>query len=145
MSDTTIRRARPADAAEMARLCGELGYPLSAEEMQRRLGVLLPNDRHLVVVAAERDSLYGWAHGEHRFSLEGGDRAELMGLVVDARSRRGGVGRALVAGIEAWVAARGIRSLTVRSNAARAESHPFYAALGYERSKTQHVYTKAFP
>jgi hypothetical protein len=30
----------------------------------------------------------------------------------------------------------------VRSNAARAESHPFYEALGYVRSKTQHVYTK---
>lgn len=56
--------------------------------------------------------------------------------------RRGGLGRALVGVAEAWTHARGIPSLTVRSNAARAESHPFYEALGYARAKTQHVYSK---
>jgi GNAT superfamily N-acetyltransferase len=95
-----IRRARPADAVELSRLAGELGYPLAVAEMARRLGVLLP------------------------------DR------------RRGGLGRALVGVAEAWTHARGIPSLTVRSNAARAESHPFYEALGYARAKTQHVYSK---
>jgi len=34
------------------------------------------------------------------------------------------------------------RRLTVRSNAARELSHPFYEALGYSRDKTQHVYRK---
>jgi len=33
--------------------------------------------------------------------------------------------------------------LRVRSNVARAQSHPFYAAMGYDRVKTQHVYCKA--
>ena len=143
MSDTIIRRARNADAPELARLSGELGYPLTAEEMARRLAVLLPNERHLVAVAAVDGALRGWAHIEHRFSLEGGDRAELMGLVVDSKARRGGVGRELVALAEAWAVARGMASVTVRSNAARAESHPFYEQLGYTRSKTQHVYVKA--
>jgi GNAT superfamily N-acetyltransferase len=142
MSDTIIRRARGADAAELARLSGELGYPVTAEEMARRLAVLLPNERHLVAVAAGGGALRGWTHVEHRFSLEGGDRVELMGLVVDSKSRRGGLGRELVALAEAWASARGLASLTVRSNAARAESHPFYEKLGYARSKTQHVYGK---
>jgi GNAT superfamily N-acetyltransferase len=143
MSDTEIRRARLADAVEMARLAGELGYPTSADEMTRRLGVLLANDRHHIVVATDGSSLCGWVHVEHRFSLDGGDRGELMGLVVDARRRRSGLGRELVRIAEAWTAARGIPWLTVRSNAARAESHPFYEAQGFTRSKTQHVYTKA--
>jgi len=43
---TEIRRARPGDAAEMARLSDELGYPMSAEEMERRLAVLLRDQRH---------------------------------------------------------------------------------------------------
>ncbi len=33
--------------------------------------------------------------------------------------------------------------MTVRSNAARELSHPFYEALGYARAKTQHVYVKS--
>src|SRR5262245_52153327 len=95
-SSIEIRKARLDDAVEMARLSGELGYPLTADEMGIRLTVLLPEERHLVVVAVESEILHGWAHAEHRFTLEGGDRAELMGLVVDARARGQGTGRQLV-------------------------------------------------
>jgi GNAT superfamily N-acetyltransferase len=139
---TEIRRAQIADAAEMARLAGELGYPMSSGEMTRRLAVLLPNDHHYVAVAASVECLLGWMHVEHRFSLEGGDRAELMGLVVDSTARRRGVGRELVDVAENWTLAQGLSSLTVRSNAAREQSHPFYESLGYSRSKTQHIYSK---
>jgi GNAT superfamily N-acetyltransferase len=139
----TVRRARRADAAEMARLAGELGYPMAEPEMARRLAALLDDERHLVAVSADGGALRGFLHVEHRFSLEGGERAELMGLVIDSRWRRGGLGRTLVGVAEAWTRARGIASLTVRSNAARTESHPFYEAIGYTRSKTQHVYVKA--
>jgi hypothetical protein len=54
---TEIRRAQVADAAEMARLAGELGYPMSNAEMTRRLAVLLPNERHYVVVAARGERM----------------------------------------------------------------------------------------
>src|SRR5688572_11290388 len=127
----------------MTRLSAQLGYPMSPAEMTLRLGVLLPNERHYIAVAASGERLLGWMHVEHRFSLEGGDRAELMGLVVDASARRGGVGRALVGAAEKWALTRGLPALTVRSNATREHSHPFYEALGYAREKTQHVYRKA--
>ncbi len=140
--DTETRRAQVADAAEMARLAGILGYPMSSAEMTRRLGVLLPNEAHNVAVVASGDLLLGWMHVEHRFSLEGGDRAELMGLVVDPTARRQGIGRTLLDVAENWTLAQGISALTIRSNAARELSHPFYESLGYSRSKTQHVYTK---
>lgn len=139
---TEIRRAEIADAPEMVRLAGELGYPMPLSEMTRRLAVLLPNERHYVAVAASGDGLLGWMHVEHRSSLEGGDRAELMGLVVDSTARRQGLGRALLHVAENWTLAQGMSSLTVRSNAARESSHPFYESLGYSRSKTQHVYKK---
>lgn len=137
-----IRRAQLGDAPEMTRLSVQLGYPMSAAEMARRLGVLLQSERHCVTVAGNGELLLGWMHVEHRSSLEGGDRAELMGLVVDSRARRGGVGRRLVEVAETWAVSRGLSTLTVRSNAARELSHPFYEALGYSRAKTQHVYTK---
>jgi len=137
-----IRRAQLDDAAELARLAEQLGYPMSAAEMALRLAALLEDERHHVAVAPSGGSILGWMHVEHRTSLEGGDRAELMGLVVDSAARRGGLGRMLVKAAEEWAAARGLAVLTVRSNVAREQSHPFYEALGYSRAKTQHVYRK---
>lgn len=126
----------------MARLAEELGYPMSDAEMSQRLAKLIADDRHCIAVVADGDRLLGWMHVEHRISLEGGDRAELMGLVVDSAARRLGFGRELVSVAESWALERGLRTLTVRSNAARRLSHPFYESLGYSRTKTQHVYSK---
>jgi GNAT superfamily N-acetyltransferase len=137
-----IRRARFGDAEEMARLAAQLGYPVTVAEMAERLVALLPNGRHCIAVAASGERLLGRVHVEHRSSLELGDRAELMALVVDSSARRRGLGRALVEYAEAWALSRGLAALTVRSNAARELSHPFYEALGYTRDKTQHVYSK---
>ena len=141
-SPTEIRRAVIADAAELARLSGELDYPLTADEMRQRLSALLPSERHYVAVIPSGGRLLGWMHVEHRVSLESGDRAELVGLVVDSTARRRGVGRQLVDAAEHWALAQGLSTLTVRSNVARELSHPFYESLGYERAKTQHVYRK---
>jgi GNAT superfamily N-acetyltransferase len=138
-----IRRAGIADAAEMMRLASELGYPMTADEMRQRLATLLPSERHYVAVAASGERLVGWMHVEQRFSLDEGERAELMGLVVDSTARRRGLGRRLVEVAEKWALAQGLASLTVRSNVVRELSHPFYEALGYSRRKTQHVYRKA--
>ena len=142
-SQTEIRRAQLSDAAEMARLAIQLGYPITVAELTQRLAALLPNERHCIAVAVSGARMLGRVHVEHRSGIEAGERAELMALVVDADARRGGVGRELVAVAEQWALSRGLTSLVVRSNAARELSHPFYLALGYSRDKTQHVYSKA--
>ena len=142
-AQTRIRRAQPSDAAEMARLSIQLGYPMTAAEVTKRLTVLLPNERHYIAVAVSGTRMLGRMHVEHRSGIEAGERAELMALVVDADARRAGVGRELVEAAERWALSRGLSSLVVRSNAARELSHPFYLALGYSRDKTQHVYSKA--
>src|SRR5690606_41893370 len=99
-------------------------------------------EHHYSAVASCDERLLGWMHFEHRFSLEGGDRAELMGLVVGPTARRRGLGRELIRIAEDWTRRRGLSSLTVRSNSARELSHPFYESLGYRRNKTQHVYSR---
>lgn len=137
-----LRQARREDAAEIARLAGELGYPAAEPEMRARLAELLGRPEHCAIVAASGARLLGWAAAEIRTLLVAGTKAELMGLVVAAEARRLGVGTALVAAVERWAVARGCTQLGVRSNVARAESHPFYECLGYARTKTQHVYSK---
>ncbi|MGH9068064.1 MAG: GNAT family N-acetyltransferase [Acidimicrobiales bacterium] len=139
-----FRLAQVEDAAEITRLAAELGYPASVQDMASRLATLLPLPEHFVVVAESGGALLGWAAVEIRMQLVSGRKAELMGLVVDANARRMGIGKALVRATENWVREQGFDKMTVRSSAARPESHPFYERLGYERSKTQHVYIKHF-
>lgn len=146
-SSAVIRPARPSDAAEIARLSHELGYPATADQLRARLAELLGSSRCLVAVAeagegGREDRLAGWIAVERRLSLESGEGAEITGLVVAASSRRTGVGAALVATAERWVREHGLASVRVRSNVVRPESHPFYRRLGYAAVKTQHVYEK---
>lgn len=157
----TVRSACPADAAEIARLAGELGYPSQAATMRTRLLQLAEDSRHWVAVAVpegiaaaagtaaagaiaaiDSQRLGGWVHVARCATLEGGEYAEILGLVVDSQARRAGVGRLLARAAERWGAEQGLLRLTVRSNAARVQAHEFYPALSFTRVKTQHVYVK---
>ena len=139
-----LRRARLEDAAEIARLVTELGYPVKAGAILPRLQVLLVHPDHLVTVAAgPNDRLSGVIMAEHRVLLLYGPQVEIMGLSVGSDVRRMGVGRALVEAVEAWARQFGDNQIVVRSNVVRLESHPFYEKIGYERRKTQHVYARS--
>ena len=142
-STATLRRARQDDAAELARLSAQLGYPQQDVVFAARLRRLLVSADHPVIVASDDGrTLLGFVAIERRLLLEAGERVEIVGLVVDDRARRRGIGQALVRAAEDWARDIGVAELMVRSNAARAESHPFYEGRGFVRAKTQHVYRK---
>jgi GNAT superfamily N-acetyltransferase len=142
----SIVPAQNTDAAEIARLSIELGYPAIEDETRAALTKLLKSPRHFAVVAADRTGqLIGWAAAERRLTLESGEIMELTGLVVAVSARRLGVGKALVSAAERWALQEGFLSIRVRSNATREESHPFYTGIGFQRTKMQHVYKKSLP
>lgn len=146
MTDASVlRKARVEDAAEVARLAGQLGYATPVEAMHERLSVLVSHPDHCIVVAERDGHVLGWIAVEHRRTLESGERVEIVGLVVDAQCRSGGVGRLLVQAAEQWAQQLGFDTLCVRSNVLRDASHPFYERMGYVRRKTQHYYVKALP
>jgi GNAT superfamily N-acetyltransferase len=137
-----LRPARIEDAAEIARLSIELGYPATVVDMRSRLALLLEQAAHRVCVVDAGETLQGWIAIEQRLILEIGDCVEVMGLVVDTNSRHSGVGRALMEEAERWARTLGIGRITVRSDILRDASHPFYERMGYVRHKTQHAYDK---
>ena len=144
-----IRPAELNDAAEIARLAGELGYPAATAEISTRLKLLLGQPIHFIAVAAARESsqkqLLGWIAAEERTLLVSSPQIDIMGLIVSQAVRRQGVGHALIAAAEHWAGERGQKYIAVRSNTRRQESHPFYEGLGYSRKKSQHVYVKEIP
>ncbi len=140
------RRAAVEDAGEIARLARELGYPSTGAQMRARLERLGTQAHHCVLVLpGPEPALLGWLHAVRQLVLESGESIEILGLVVDARARRGGLGRMLVQAAEQWGRDCGVGRILVRSNAVRTEAHQFYPALGYTRTKTQHVYLKPLP
>ena len=141
-SKVLIRPPRAADAEQLVALNRELGYATEPQQIVSRIKKASKLPEHFVAVAEIESGVIGWVQAEHRFSMDTGEKAELVGLVVGAGARRRGVGRLLVRAAEEWAVDRGLSSIVVRSNVVRPESHPFYKRIGYSRSKTQHVYAK---
>jgi GNAT superfamily N-acetyltransferase len=142
MNDFVVRRAKITDAPEVAELGRVLGYPVDRETMRRRLEQLGSREHHIIFVADTGTNLAGWIHGAERNLLVVERIVEICGLVVAAGQRGGGVGRRLIEAVEQWARDRGFAEISVRSNVARPESHPFYEKLEFSRTKTQHVYRK---
>jgi GNAT superfamily N-acetyltransferase len=139
----STRSPQLSDVPRLSELSGQLGYPVSQVELGRRLTYLLTRpDHHLVLAETGHDQVVGWIHAAEQWVLESEPACEILGLVVDQNYRCQGVGRTLVAAVEAWAGTRGVTTIKVRSNVVRAESHPFYERLGYARVKSQHVYRK---
>ena len=137
-----IRRARLSDAARLAELSGQLGYPASRAEIAQRMKRVRPAARHAIFVAESEKLVTGWLHVSVTPLLEVALRAEVSGLVVDENMRSQGAGAKLLAAAERWAAARGCKSMSVRSNVVRERAHEFYLQNGYEHYKTQKAFRK---
>ncbi|HEC23917.1 MAG TPA: GNAT family N-acetyltransferase [Chloroflexi bacterium] len=134
-----IRPAREGDAPAITRLCGQLGYPASLEEVQRRLHrVIQEAGTHIVCVAEmPGQGVVGWVHAFVCDSLLVDTYVEIGGLIVDREYRRHGLGRRLMEAAEEWALRRGCGQIRLRSNVIREGAHRFYERLGYEFVKTQ--------
>jgi GNAT superfamily N-acetyltransferase len=140
-----VRNAKSSDAKQIARLCGELGYPATPAQVTARLRRLTPAARHAVFVAESADGagVVGWVHVSVSYLLESDLRAEVNGLIVGEGQRSAGAGAKLLEAAEGWARKRGCRGMNVRSNVIRERAHKFYEREGYEHYKTQKAFRKA--
>ena len=134
-----IRPARPADAAALADLSTELGYPSTEAQVGDRLRLLDDPERTLLVADAP-DGLAGFIDVHVQRVVEADPYGEVGGLVVAAPHRGTGLGAALLAAAADWSRARGLERMWIRANLAREGSHDFYAAVGCRTVKDQRVY-----
>lgn len=143
MNDVTIRRAAEQDAPALAHLCAQLGYPTDQDVLTPRLAAILGRpDQAVFVAAAPSGEVIGWLHVLTTQYLESEAFAEIGGIVVDERQRRGGAGRALMQAAEAWAVVQGMQSVRLRSNVIREKAHLFYRSIGYQQVKSQYTFEK---
>ena len=140
--EPAIRRATTADAADIARLSQQLGYPTTPEQSARRLLEVNRNPEHAVFVAADGEAVIGWVHALIGHSLVADTTAEVAGLVVDEAYRGQRVGRVLLQQVERWAQEQSCIAVRLRSNVVLSRAHAFYQNLGYELTKTSKNFYK---
>lgn len=137
-----VREVRPQDAAAIAVLLIELGYPVEVAAVPPRLE-RLREAGDLVFVAELDGRLAGLAHLHVSPSIEYDRPAgKLSALVVDEQHRGSGIGRALVEAVEAAARARDCVLLFLTTADRRGDAHAFYERLGFEQ--TGRRYAKRF-
>ena len=133
MMTDNIRTARPEDAAELARLFTELGHATTEDEVRTRWSAWQAGGNVGLVVDGAHNELIGAATLHQTIVLH---RPKPIGrisaLIVDARHRDEGIGRALVNYAERMFRDAGCGMVEVTSNMRRADAHAFYQHLGYE-------------
>jgi len=134
-SSVEIRVAQGRDAAGVAALLGELGYPTSAEQAAERLERIASDPSTWVIVAEVESDLAGLG-ALHVQNLVERDEpgCEVAGLVVGDAFRRRGIGELLMEALEAEARRRGGSAMVLNTAHRRADAHAFYEALGYEHT-----------
>ena len=132
---TTIRAPEPRDAAAIARLLGELGYPSDEQEVPARLESFSRQRDAAIWVAEHGGEVAGLATAHVITSIHRQDPVAMLTVLVVASPHQGhGVGGALLRHAEGWAAARGAHAISLTSALRRVEAHEFYRAHGYEHT-----------
>lgn len=135
----SIRLADLKDAASIAELSQQLGYSVPTGETRKKLNEILQQENHVVFVAVREERVAGWIHGFYLPRLTSEPFAEIAAMVVDENQRKQGIGKLLCKAVIRWAKEKGIKSLRVRCNIVRTDTHQFYQKLGFVEKKEQKV------
>jgi predicted N-acetyltransferase YhbS len=128
-----VRTAAPADAADIAALLGQLGYPMDARESALRLEQAARQPAGTLLVATgETGAVVGLIALHWCFMVQQPRPvARITTMVVDDRERRRGIGRLLMKAGAQSARAAGCDVLELTTGLQRAEAHAFYRSLGF--------------
>lgn len=132
MENVLVREARAEDAADVARLLGQLGYAAGEGAVAARIERHRESPADLLLVAESAERVVALAALHVSIALEyDGVAGKLSAIVVESGLRGHGIGRALVEAIEAEARRRGCVLLFLTTNERRRDAHAFYRALGF--------------
>ena len=135
-----VREAQLKDVKGITRLCQQLGYSTSTQEVQEYIQLETDRQRIVYIACQKADSVIGWINVYVANELLVSKQAEIGGLIVDERYRACGIGRQLMQQAKVWAQQQGCSSLQVRSNIIRQQAHSFYERVGFNLDKTQKVF-----
>jgi GNAT superfamily N-acetyltransferase len=139
----SIRPAQARDVPALADLMGQLGYPISLEDMHDRLVFVMASPADELFVA-EADGRVVGCIGAHimDFVHRVGRCGFITAMVVSSEHRRRGLGTKLLDYLEEWLRDQGVRYVRVNTGSYRKDdAFPFYEARGYQQNGVRFVKT----
>jgi len=141
-SEITLRLARETDAGDLARLSGQLGFPITPETAKSRLREALGSPDHALIVAEVAGGAAGLVELRRVRLATAWRQVEVIALVVDDAYRRRGIGTRLLAEAERWAYDLRCGKIRVRSNAERDHAHSLYRRSGFEPARAETLFEK---
>jgi len=136
-----VRKVTDKDIPQLLSLLDQLGYTISAREIQKRIDLIESKDDNVIFVAEKNDKqILGCLHVTIDSRLAEGAFGEIVSLVVDERERGKKIGRKLVNAAVSWISDKGNSRVRVRCNVKRHEAHLFYTHLGFDEIKSQKIF-----
>lgn len=132
-----VRRMKKKDAADVALLSAQLGYPLSEKQILKNIKAVRKNKEHDAFVAKDNKKITGWIGVAKIIMIESAPYCEINGLVVDEDYRGKGIGKILIEKAKQWGREKALATMRVRCNVKRTETHSFYTHLGFTEIKEQ--------
>ena len=135
-----VREATAGDAPAVVMMLGELGYPSTAAEFERRFEAYSGVGGAHLLVAQEDGEVVGLAAMQvmplvHRDLPV----ARITAMVVRSDRRGEGLGRRLEEELEEVARREGCGRIDLTSRHRRKEAHAFYRALGFEETSLRFV------
>jgi GNAT superfamily N-acetyltransferase len=137
-----LRNAELKDFESIAELAKELGNKSDNSIVQSRLSEILNNDDNCIFVAVNDTKVIGWIHGFLALRIQSDSFVEIGGLIVNEEYWKKGVGKMLVECVIQWTESRNCKTIRVRCNTIRTESHKFYEKIKFKINKEQKVFDK---
>jgi GNAT superfamily N-acetyltransferase len=126
-----LRNAEADDAADIAALLAQLGYPADARDIPSRLSALVDEGGAVILAVDSGGRTLGMmALARHSTLHSHAPVAYIMALVTALSARRRGVGRTLVEAAKSWARTNKCNRLTVTSAEHRSDAHAFYPSCG---------------
>ncbi|UXY15239.1 GNAT family N-acetyltransferase [Chitiniphilus purpureus] len=139
-----LRAATEQDAAGIAALLAQLGYPSDEEAVAIRLANLERAGGYGCFVADLDGRIVGMVATSLGWYIEkDGAYVRIVALVVDEPLRQRGLGSALLDLAEQWAAERGAGVMMLNAGAQRQEAQDFYRHRGYASTGQRFVKTIA--
>jgi len=135
--EVVVRPVIAEDAADICELCCmDLGYQCDKFLVSERISQL-EADKEAVFVAVLDEKVVGFIHIEKYTILYFEAMTNILGLAVNSKLRKKGIGRALLERAEKWAVEKDISLVRLNSGITRAGAHKFYRRLGYGMEKEQ--------
>lgn len=132
-----IRKVRRRDKAAWLTLRRRL-WPEPRETLRREIECLFGKRGFLCLIAWQEGKVVGFAEAMIRPFANGCESAPvpfLEGLWVEPASRRKGIGRLLVQGVESWAQRKGFRELGSDAYLTHRTSHKAHRAYGFRETE----------